>query len=274
MTVERWMWIVMVGTIIPMEAAALELKEVQIQDITNSFPISRSFEGNLIMKVVGQSFEVHKNLRVQMEPKDLIYAGISWGGVIMIQDLKKAKTLGFGDKIKIQSEGTLIKPDKKGEIMMSAYADITKMLKKQKESMIRKNADYIYGGFTVISIYKNESAPKRWIGVKMGLAQTKPGDIYGVRLVKQSIPGQVSQFSTWGAGAIAGNGSANILNGVTVSGLEDWDGSQGVKWDTDTVDVRPYQIRATNGLTWSIDPLLQWLYPMGAVISIDLTEGK
>ena len=72
----------------------------------------------------------------------------------------------------------------------------------------------------------------------------------------------------------AGNGSGNLLNGLAISGQDDWDGSAGKFWDVDLFKPYPHTkyIAEEEDLTLTVDPLLQWLYPIGVIIKSWSTE--
>ena len=125
----------------------------------------------------------------------------------------------------------------------------------------------------MIGIYENPKVAQRYVGIKAGMARLKPGEIYKVQILKENkVQGQVGWMSVMGGNGILGNGSSNLLNGITLSGKDDWDSSSGWKWDIDHFEIGKFQIESQNGLTWSIDPLLQWLYPVAVVIQIDVKK--
>ena len=62
------------------------------------------------------------------------------------------------------------------------------------------------------------------------------------------------------------------LNGETLSIGDDWNGSSGELWDVDEYDlsfVKKEAFTMDKGVTLTIDPLLQWLFPIGFVVQTE-----
>ena len=106
------------------------------------------------------------------------------------------------------------------------------------------------------------------IGVYVGLQNLRPGDMYHIQLPIQA-KGILRKATVMGGGGLEGNGSSNMVNGVALSGGDDWNGSSGPKWDLDTYeDLEKYKFRVNEKLTWSIDPLLQWVFPAMFILEV------
>lgn len=111
-----------------------------------------------------------------------------------------------------------------------------------------------------------------------GLEVLKPGETYDFSLTPHlpRVLMRPSSIGIIGGHGRAGNGSGNLLNGKAVSGKDDWDGSAGKFWDVDlfqlNVDTNIVAVEGNRALT--IDPLLQWLYPIGVVLELRLPNKK
>jgi len=105
-----------------------------------------------------------------------------------------------------------------------------------------------------------------------GLQVLKPGETYDISLTPYLPKGSMkpSAIGIIGGHGRAGNGSGNLLNGRAISGEDDWDGSAGKFWDVDlyrlNLDTNSVGLEGEMALT--IDPLLQWLYPIGVVFEL------
>jgi len=153
-------------------------------------------------------------------------------------------------------------------------ADVTAHLEGQGDYEVfeMKTDRKRFGGYALIAVYEDLKVVKRNLRIHVGISRMSPGEIYNVKLLDKGRKGIVSKFSVIGGDGKAGNGSANSLNGMALSGGDDWDGSSGLKWDVDSFDIRKYALSTKDGLSWSVDPLLQWVFPIGTVTQIDL-EG-
>ena len=215
---------------------------------------------------------------VKVKKAYMIWSG--YGARAGIENGAKSIGLKFpdgGKRVKITSDRFYTVEEEGEQKAYTAVANVTGILKKEgiyKVVDIETQADR-FGGYGVIGIYENPKVLKRYVGVNVGIVRLKPGEIYKVQVLKENkVDGRVGWMSVMGGNGILGNGSSNLLNGITLSGKDDWDSSSGWRWDIDHFEIGKFQIDSQNGLTWSIDPLLQWLYPVAAVIQIDIKEGK
>ncbi|MBI3018734.1 MAG: hypothetical protein HYY61_02430 [Deltaproteobacteria bacterium] len=253
---------------------ALELKQTDTQDRTSFFETVYEATGRLEYEIVGASLlekaqKKRENAFLWKPPLGVKVkkAYLIWSGTVAEAGIEKgAKNIA----LKFPAGGKLLKmtPDRfytvEEEGQQKAYTgvvDMTSVLKKEgiyKVVDVETQADR-FGGYGVIGIYENPKVPKRHVVLKAGMARLKPGEIYKVQILKENkVDGRAGWMSVMGGNAISGNGSSNLFS------------SSGWRWDIDHFEIGKFQIESQNGLTWSIDPLLQWLYPVAAVIQIDI----
>lgn len=170
-------------------------------------------------------------------------------------------------------------------ILYSCFADITSLYEGKGNYTIenirtdpfeRKDGDaYSVGGYAVVVIYKDkQDKQEKYVMMKSSLLALKPGEIYSIRILKKGSPLVLEQFIIIGGHGRKGNSSANLLNGQSISGEEDWDGSSGIYWDVDSFAACSEEIDIKGqGLVLSFDSLLQWIYPVSAVFVFE-KEGN
>jgi hypothetical protein len=268
----------------------VSVSEVSGIDISNRFRTLYKTEGHVEYGIIGESM-VQKNQK-------RLFSRFEWKGTAA-EETKKGKYyliwLGLVESESSGSRGRAKKilfrtpsgnewnvkaesfemPDLPDSGYM-AIADVGGMMEGKGIYEVRnlETKPDRFGGYIWIGIYENPNVSKRHVELKVGLAKLKPGELYEARVLESGVNGIVSRVSTFGADGKAGNGSSNLLNRMALSGREDWDGSSGDKWDVDSYPIEKFGLISDKGLTWSIDPLLQWLYPAGIVVQIDLTENK
>jgi len=162
-------------------------------------------------------------------------------------------------------------------ILYCCFADITSLYEGKgnytienirTDSFERKDGDaYSVGGYAVVVIYEDkQDKQEKYVMMKSSLLALRPGEIYSIRILEKGSPLIPEQFIIIGGHGRKGNGSANLLNGQSISGEEDWDGSSGIYWDIDSFTVYSEEIDIKGqGLLLSFDSLLQWIYPVSAV---------
>ncbi len=135
---------------------------------------------------------------------------------------------------------------------------------------------YTVAGWALVAVTEDPgSREKNSVTLLAGLQVLKPGETYDLSLTPHGPPGspEPRAIGIIGGHGRAGNGSANLLNNKALSGEEDWDGSAGEFWDIDKFVVnRDNNKDGDEGLTLTIDPLLQWLYPVGVVVTFKSHE--
>jgi hypothetical protein len=136
---------------------------------------------------------------------------------------------------------------------------------------------YSVAGWALVVITENRNSEKiHSVAFLAGLQVLKPGEIYDIPLTPYLTKDfmELDAIGIIGGHGRAGNGSGNLLNELAISGQDDWDGSAGKFWDVDLFEPYPHtKYVAENGdLTLTIDPLLQWIYPIGVIIKSWSTE--
>ena len=135
---------------------------------------------------------------------------------------------------------------------------------------------YTVAGWALVVVTEDPgSREKNSVTLLAGLQVLKPGETYDLSLTPHAPPGspEPRAIGIIGGHGRAGNGSANLLNNKALSGKGDWDGSAGKFWDIDKFVVnRDNNNDRDEGLTLTIDPLLQWLYPVGVVVTFKSHE--
>ncbi len=114
---------------------------------------------------------------------------------------------------------------------------------------------------TVVVIYKKPEKILRRIRFFAGLSNPPPGDVYTFSFPRVSEKYQPIRLTVGGGHGIKGNATGNVLNGVTLSGRDDWDGSSGPMWDLDTYDLKKWLFDNIMKYRFGIDTILNWIYP-------------
>ncbi len=137
---------------------------------------------------------------------------------------------------------------------------------------------YTVAGWALAAIAENRAAKKAsCVLLHSGLELLRPGEIYDLALPPGDLPEgkwHLTRLGVVGGHGRAGNGSGNLLDGRAVSGGDDWDGSAGKFWDIDVFDLEsPLAIGKEAPPTLTVDPLLQWLYPIAVVLRLNPFEN-
>lgn len=132
---------------------------------------------------------------------------------------------------------------------------------------------YENAGWAMAVVYEDQEAAKNSsIIIKAGVARLKPGELYYMKLTEGKEKYFASKISLIGGHAIPGNGSSSLLNDRALGMKGDWDGSSGEKWDIDTFDIINYKIEAHPQVILTIDPLLQWIFPVAFILKTELVK--
>ncbi len=135
---------------------------------------------------------------------------------------------------------------------------------------------YTVAGWALVVVTEDPGSRERNSVILLaGLQVLKPGETYDLSLTPHAPPGspKPGAIGRIGGHGRAGNVSANLFNNKALTGSEDWDGSAGKFWDIDIFEInRDNNNDGDEGLTLTIDPLLQWLYPVGVVVTFKSHE--
>jgi len=277
----------MLGLVIAFGLGAGVQEEIQISsaspnDVSGSFELIFEKEGKLRYEAYGDSFKgIEKKIHIldwgygKNDTVERVY--FIWGGEVKRERLSNLNEFSFitpQGRMKIVKADMFVKSRSGGMIAFMAAAEISKLLRTPGGyELVYDNVYDNFGGYVIIEVHRDDLARYGVVRIAAGLKRLKPGEMYQVNLGK-GLKGQVNQFTTFGGGARGGNGSANSLNGVMISGGEDWNGSSGTRWDVDNYELKKDRVYFDQELLWQIDPLLQWVYPMGAVVSIEKGKGN
>lgn len=128
---------------------------------------------------------------------------------------------------------------------------------------------YSMAGWAIAAILK-ESQPEKdekkvhsRIAVYLGPEVLAPGEIYEFHIPARKRERLVNLGIVGGHG-IRGNAGGNLLNGVPITGGDDWVGAGGSLWDVNLHEV----FASPHGETWTLgfDPILQWIFPVAVII--------
>jgi hypothetical protein len=172
-------------------------------------------------------------------------------------------------------------------ILYSAVADVTrhvtgsglygvKNLSSDKVNPSGKDPYSVAGWALIVLTEYRKSHKVNSVAFLAGLQVLKPGEIFDLPLTPYLSKGstEIRSLGIIGGHGRAGNGSGNLLNGKAVSGQDDWDGSAGKFWDIDLfqLNLDTNSVAGNEDLTLTVDPLLQWLYPIGVVLELRLHD--
>jgi len=167
-------------------------------------------------------------------------------------------------------------------VLYSAIADVTKYVggsglygvRSLRSDVVNPGGKdpYSVAGWALVVLSKDQNIPDASLVVILsGLQTLKPGETYDLSLVDRLPEGSWKAHSIGiiGGHGLAGNGSGNLLNKRALSGGDDWDGSAGKLWDVDFFKIREdNQLAGEKRFTLTIDPLLQWLYPVAVILNL------
>lgn len=175
-----------------------------------------------------------------------------------------------------------VKADKKYEYpssgrLYSCFADITEIFKEGGEYAVSglvtmpvagqdKDPVYTVGGYAIIVVVLDPGSTKdRKLDILSGITALRPGEMHDMVLLRRDRGGQkLNKIAFIGGHGRSGNASANLINGVSLSGGEDWDGSSGEYWD---IDIFDFEKRLPTHIDTIItfDSVLQWIYPVSVI---------
>ena len=244
----------------------------------------------LSFDVIGESFltgnSLKKSSRVRLNIAFPIRkAFLIWAGEVKEpnENAEEIRLLAPGDKeIPVRAQRSWKKTST--GILYSAFAEVTKYVtgnglygvkNLRSERMNPGGQDpYSVAGWALLVVAEDrKSEGINSVVILSGLQTLKPGETYDFPLVNHLPEGlwQPVSIGIIGGHGRAGNGSGNLLNGIALSGKDDWDGSAGKFWDIDIFTVEEHTNK-DKGLTLTIDPLLQWLYPIAMIVKLRSAE--
>jgi len=243
-------------------------------------------------EVIGESFLTGKNLkessRVSLKISFPIRkAFLIWAGEVKEpnENAEEIRLLVPGDKeIPVRAQRSWKKTST--GILYSAFAEVTKYVtgnglygvkNLRSERMNPGGQDpYSVAGWALVVVAEDrKSEGINSVVILSGLQTLKPGETYDFPLVNHLPEGfwQPVSIGIIGGHGRVGNGSGNLLNGIALSGKDDWDGSAGKFWDIDIFTVEEHTNKYKDQrLTLTIDPLLQWLYPIAMIMKLRSAE--
>ena len=279
--------------LLPLSVFASQLVPIENKTLSSLEKVFLESGPGLGFTVIGKSLLVDQTiqkiskarLKISLPVKK---AFLIWSGEIKEQN-KQANTIRFLGPKNREHQITaqhLWKKNSTG-ILYSALADVTRYVtgnglygvKNLVSDVVNPGGKdpYSVAGWALVIITEDrKSEQTHSVAFLAGLKVLKPGEIYDIPLTSDLTKGfiEIHSLGIIGGHARAGNGSGNLLNGLAISGQDDWDGSAGKFWDVDLFKPYPHtNYRTENGdLTITIDPLLQWIYPVGVIIKSWSTE--
>jgi len=278
---------------LPLSAFASDLTPIENKNLVNLEKIFLESGPGLDFTVVGKSLLVDQKiekvstaeLKISLPVKK---AFLIWSGEVKEQNKNTGKIHFLGPKHKEHqiTAQHLWRKNSTG-ILYSALAEVTpyvtgsglygvKNLASDRVNPGGKDPYSVAGWALVIVTENRKSNNTHSVAFLAGLQVLKPGEIYDLPLTPYLSKGHYkpSSIGIIGGHGRAGNGSGNLFNGLAMSGQDDWDGSAGKFWDVDLFKVNPdtNSTSKRENLTVTVDPLLQWLYPMGVIVRSQSTE--
>jgi len=278
---------------LPHSAIAFDLSPIENKTIMSLEKIFVESGPGLDFTLVGKSLLVDKKIKkVSKTRLEISFpvkkAFLIWSGEVKEQNENAGKIYFLGPKNK-EHRITAQHLWKKNstEILYSAAADVTQFVtgsglygvKNLSSDVVNPGGKdpYSVAGWALVVVTENRKSEKTHsVTFLAGLQVLKPGEIYDLPLTPFLPKGSIklASIAIIGGHGRAGNGSGNLLNGLAVSGQDDWDGSAGKFWDVDlyrlNLDTKGVGLEGKMALT--IDPLLQWLYPIGVIVKSWSTE--
>ncbi len=240
-------------------------------------------------KIIGESLLIEKKIkkvsRVPLKVSSPIKkAFLIWSGEVKEQNKNAGKIHFLGPKNKEHriTAQRIWKKNSTG-ILYSALADVTQYVTGNGSYGVKNLSSdgvnpggkdpYSVAGWALLIVTEDRNSDETHSVIFLaGLQVLKPGETYDLSLTSHLPKGfmKPSSIGIIGGHGRAGNGSGNLLNGKAISGKDDWDGSAGKFWDIDlfrlNLDTNNVALEGEMALT--IDPLLQWLYPLGVVLEL------
>ncbi len=272
----------------PQYSFSTELTSIKNKTINDFETIFSETSKGLDFTIIGESFLVDKEIKKISQAELNVSSPIKkafllWAGELN-NPTKTAKKIAFTSPENLEHLVQANKIWKKNSsgILYTAWADVTQFVSKNGTYSVKNLSShainpngkdpYTLAGWALIVITANPKAQtKNSLKILAGMQILKPGEVYDIP-INLDIPNsnwELNSVGFIGGHGRAGNGSGNLVNGKSISGIDDWDGSSGKFWDIDLFTTIPETNNDKGkGLILTIDPLLQWLYPVGAVVNV------
>lgn len=293
----RFFWLLfipatLVISLFPLHLSAAEFVPTVNKNLRGFETVYSDTAPGLSFDVIGESLltgnSLKKSSRVRLKISFPIRkAFLIWAGEVKEpnENAEEIRLLVPGDKeIPVRAQRSWKKTST--GILYSAFAEVTKYVtgnglygvkNLRSERMNPGGQDpYSVAGWALVVVAEDrKSEGINSVVILSGLQTLKPGETYDFPLVNHLPEGfwQPASIGIIGGHGRAGNGSGNLLNGIALSGKDDWDGSAGKFWDIDIFTVEEHTNKYKDqGLTLTIDPLLQWLYPIAMIVKLRSAE--
>ncbi len=243
----------------------------------------------LSFQVLGESLIVNGDKKEKSTKKvalvgEVQQAWLIWSGELSTEESTKEKIIFLTPN---EKERALIADKiwvkKSSGILYVAAADVTKYIQNSgiygikglpsEPLLFHSNEKFSIAGWVLCIVEQQEKHDEKSIQILASLQILRPGEIYDFDLKKTMPNGNwhVRKIALIGGHGRAGNGSASLLNGKALQGIDEWNGSSGIFWDIDTFHLGSRDIQTSkDGLVLTIDPLLQWLYPVAVAIESEV----
>lgn len=277
----------------PLSAFASDLSPIDNKNLINLEKVFLGSGPGLDFTMIGKSLLVDRKIQKISKTRLKISVPVKkafliWSGEVKEHNKNAGQILFLGPKNKEHrvTAQHIWKKNSTG-ILYSALADVTQYVPGSGLYGVRNLASdvvnpggkdpYSVAGWALVVVTEDRKSDKTYsVAFLAGLQVLKPGEIYDLPLTPylSKSPQKPASIGIIGGHGRAGNGSGNLFNGLAISGQDDWDGSAGKFWDVDLFEINPHtRYVAGNGdLTLTVDPLLQWLYPIGVAIRTWSTE--
>ena len=278
--------------LVPLRLPASEFSPIVNKTLQGFATVYSDTAPGLNFKVIGGSLLTGKRLKESSRARLQISfpirkAFLIWAGEVKERSEKPEgiRLLVPGDQeVPILAQRSWEK--KSTGILYSAFAEVTKYvtgngwygvknIRSERMNPGGKDPYSVAGWALVVVTEDQKSEGINSVIVLSGLQTLKPGETYDFPLINHLPDGfwQPVSIGIIGGHGRAGNGSGNLLNGKAISGKDDWDGSAGKFWDIDIFTLKEHTKKGKDqGLMLTIDPLLQWLYPVGVVMALRSSE--
>jgi hypothetical protein len=278
-----------VSLILPPSISASEFSSVDHKSLNGFETVYSQTSRGLGFQIIGESLLIEKRIkkvsRVPLKVTSPVKrAFLIWSGEVKEHN-KNAGKIRFlsADNGEHPITAQRIWKNNSTGILYSALADVTSYVTGSGLYGVKDLASdrvnpggrdpYSVAGWALLVITEDRNSDEiHSVTFLTGLQVLKPGETYDLSLTPYlpKSPMKPSAIGIIGGHGRAGNGSGNLLNGKAISGQDDWDGSAGKFWDIDlfrlNLDTDNVVLEGKTALT--IDPLLQWLYPIGIVLEL------